>query len=105
LRELSADPALGLHPLRPLAGKDRSIGRERGVLIYAYANNHFGGHTPATIARFEICGAARDCRKRRSHNESAKSFHCFQNDIVSRRISSLPTKKATFVEAMDRSGE
>jgi uncharacterized protein YecE (DUF72 family) len=26
--------------------------RKRGVLIYAYANNHFGGHAPATIAQF-----------------------------------------------------
>jgi uncharacterized protein YecE (DUF72 family) len=26
--------------------------RKRGVLIYAYANNHFGGHAPATIMQF-----------------------------------------------------
>ena len=26
--------------------------RKRGVLIYAYANNHYAGHAPATIARF-----------------------------------------------------
>ena len=26
--------------------------RRRGVLIYAYANNHFGGHAPATIEQF-----------------------------------------------------
>jgi uncharacterized protein YecE (DUF72 family) len=26
--------------------------RKRGVLIYAYANNHFGGHAPATIQQF-----------------------------------------------------
>lgn len=26
--------------------------RKRGVLIYAYANNHFGGHGPATIQQF-----------------------------------------------------
>jgi uncharacterized protein YecE (DUF72 family) len=25
---------------------------KRGVLIYAYANNHFQGHAPATIAKF-----------------------------------------------------
>ena len=25
---------------------------KRGVLIYAYANNHFQGHGPATIAQF-----------------------------------------------------
>jgi uncharacterized protein YecE (DUF72 family) len=25
---------------------------KRGVLIYAYANNHFQGHGPATIAKF-----------------------------------------------------
>jgi uncharacterized protein YecE (DUF72 family) len=25
---------------------------KRGVLIYAYANNHFGGHAPATIEQF-----------------------------------------------------
>lgn len=26
--------------------------RKRSVLIYAYANNHFGGHAPATIEQF-----------------------------------------------------
>lgn len=26
--------------------------RKRGVLVYAYANNHFGGHAPATIEQF-----------------------------------------------------
>jgi uncharacterized protein YecE (DUF72 family) len=26
--------------------------RKRGVLIYAYANNHFSGHAPATIEQF-----------------------------------------------------
>jgi len=26
--------------------------RKRGVLIYAFANNHFSGHAPATIAQF-----------------------------------------------------
>ena len=26
--------------------------RKRGVLIYAYANNHYAGHAPATIAKF-----------------------------------------------------
>jgi uncharacterized protein YecE (DUF72 family) len=25
---------------------------KRGVLVYAYANNHFQGHGPATIAQF-----------------------------------------------------
>jgi hypothetical protein len=25
---------------------------KRGVLIYVYANNHFQGHGPATIAKF-----------------------------------------------------
>ena len=26
--------------------------KNRGVLIYAYANNHFAGHAPATIEQF-----------------------------------------------------
>jgi len=26
--------------------------RKRGILIYAFANNHFSGHAPATIAQF-----------------------------------------------------
>jgi uncharacterized protein YecE (DUF72 family) len=26
--------------------------RKRGVMIYAYANNHYAGHGPATVARF-----------------------------------------------------
>jgi hypothetical protein len=26
---------------------------KRGVLIYAYANNHFQGHGPATIEQFQ----------------------------------------------------
>jgi hypothetical protein len=25
---------------------------KRGVLVYAYANNHFQGHGPATVAKF-----------------------------------------------------
>ena len=27
--------------------------RKRGVLIYAYANNHYAGHAPATIKQFQ----------------------------------------------------
>lgn len=26
--------------------------RQRGVIVFAYANNHYGGHAPATIAQF-----------------------------------------------------
>jgi uncharacterized protein YecE (DUF72 family) len=26
--------------------------RQRGVTVYAYANNHFQGHGPATVAKF-----------------------------------------------------
>jgi uncharacterized protein YecE (DUF72 family) len=26
--------------------------RKRGVLIYAYANNHYAGHAPTTIEQF-----------------------------------------------------
>lgn len=26
--------------------------KKRGVTIYAYANNHYAGHAPATIAQF-----------------------------------------------------
>jgi hypothetical protein len=26
--------------------------QKRGITIYAYANNHFAGHAPATIAQF-----------------------------------------------------
>lgn len=26
--------------------------KKRGVLVYAYANNHFSGHAPATIEQF-----------------------------------------------------
>jgi uncharacterized protein YecE (DUF72 family) len=26
--------------------------RKRGVTVYAYANNHYAGHGPATVARF-----------------------------------------------------
>jgi uncharacterized protein YecE (DUF72 family) len=26
--------------------------RKRGVLVYAYANNHYAGHAPATIEDF-----------------------------------------------------
>jgi hypothetical protein len=31
---------------------------KRGVLIYAYANNHFQGHGPATIVKFMELWAA-----------------------------------------------
>ncbi len=27
--------------------------RKRGVIVFAYANNHFGGHAPATIKQFQ----------------------------------------------------
>ena len=27
--------------------------RERGVVVFAYANNHFAGHAPATIKQFQ----------------------------------------------------
>jgi len=33
--------------------------RRRGVMIFAYANNHFGGHAPATIQLFRELWAAR----------------------------------------------
>jgi uncharacterized protein YecE (DUF72 family) len=26
--------------------------RQRGVLVYAYANNHYAGHAPATVQLF-----------------------------------------------------
>ena len=32
---------------------------KRGVIVYAYANNHFQGHSPATIAKFIELWAAR----------------------------------------------
>jgi uncharacterized protein YecE (DUF72 family) len=33
--------------------------RKRGVMIYAYANNHYAGHGPATVARFLELWAAK----------------------------------------------
>jgi len=27
--------------------------RKRGVIVFAYANNHFAGHAPATIKQFQ----------------------------------------------------
>jgi len=27
--------------------------RHRGVIVYAYANNHYAGHAPATIKQFQ----------------------------------------------------
>jgi uncharacterized protein YecE (DUF72 family) len=27
--------------------------RKRGVIVFAYANNHFAGHAPATIEQFK----------------------------------------------------
>jgi uncharacterized protein YecE (DUF72 family) len=33
--------------------------RKRGVIIYAYANNHYQGHGPATVARFLELWSAR----------------------------------------------
>jgi uncharacterized protein YecE (DUF72 family) len=37
--------------------------KNRGVLIYAYANNHFQGHGPATIAKFLELWAANGFEK------------------------------------------
>jgi hypothetical protein len=36
---------------------------KRGVLVYAYANNHFQGHGPATIAKFLELWSASDFGK------------------------------------------
>jgi hypothetical protein len=27
--------------------------RKRGVIVFAYANNHYAGHAPATIKQFQ----------------------------------------------------
>jgi hypothetical protein len=32
---------------------------KRGVLVYAYANNHYAGHAPATIEQFRNLWQAR----------------------------------------------
>jgi hypothetical protein len=36
---------------------------KRGVVIYAYANNHFQGHGPATVAKFLELWAANGYEK------------------------------------------
>jgi uncharacterized protein YecE (DUF72 family) len=33
--------------------------RKRGVIVFAYANNHFAGHAPATIKQFQQLWQAR----------------------------------------------
>jgi hypothetical protein len=33
----------------------------RGVKVFGYANNHYGGHAPATIVSFGNCGGERGC--------------------------------------------
>jgi uncharacterized protein YecE (DUF72 family) len=49
--------------------------RKRGVLIYAFANNHFSGHAPATIEQFRSIrqekGFAPLSTPRPSHRQSS----------------------------------
>ena len=48
--------------------------RKRGVLIYAYANNHCAGHAPATIEQFRVCGAGGGLPKLDEPRPSAKNY-------------------------------
>jgi hypothetical protein len=47
--------------------------RKRGVTVYAYANNHYAGHGPATIKQFRTLWQARGfpelAKPQRSHGE------------------------------------
>jgi hypothetical protein len=33
--------------------------RKRGVIVFAYANNHYAGHAPATIDQFQTLWQAK----------------------------------------------
>jgi len=33
--------------------------RKRGVIVFAYANNHYAGHAPATIKQFQALWQAK----------------------------------------------
>ena len=52
---------------------------KRGVLIYAYANNHFRDHGPATIAKFLELWAA----NRFGENIQTRAEQAAANDFIS----------------------
>jgi uncharacterized protein YecE (DUF72 family) len=53
---------------------------KRGVLVYAYANNYYAGHAPATISNFAICGTRRDCPRSGNHSERVLRNRCCSSE-------------------------
>jgi hypothetical protein len=52
----------------PTRGRGSNQIRNRGAMVYAYANNHHAGHAPATIETFQDLWR-RACRNSESHCE------------------------------------
>ena len=78
--------------------------RKRGVLIYAFANNHFSGHAPATIEQFRSIWQEQRFPSA-DHAAAIASpavliFRMRSSDLE-RRLNSLPLGSATFKEPME----
>jgi hypothetical protein len=58
--------------------------RKRGVLMYAYANNHFGGHAPATIAQFRDLWRSKGLPAIEKPQGGRQGFHISPNETVCR---------------------
>ena len=50
--------------------------QRRGVTIFAYANNHFGGHAPATVRQFRELWTRRDCPRCPNHEGFKGKLRC-----------------------------
>jgi uncharacterized protein YecE (DUF72 family) len=53
--------------------------RKRGVLVYAYANNHYSAMLPEPSSSFEAYGAAEDRRKSRNRSDHRGRLHSSSN--------------------------
>ena len=53
---------------------------KRGVLIYAYANNHYAGHAPATIEHFRNLWRARGLAEI-GKSRPQRQFRCSPHDV------------------------
>ena len=51
--------------------------RKRGVIVFAYANNHYGGHAPATIKHFQELWQAKGLPKL-GQPASVRQFRLFE---------------------------
>jgi uncharacterized protein YecE (DUF72 family) len=54
--------------------------KKRGVMIYAYANNHFSGHAPGTIEQFRNLWHARGLQQLSKPQPVPRHHRCYSSD-------------------------